>query len=254
MKTPLIVGNWKSNPMTLDKAKDLFVAVRKGVRSIKDVEVVVAPPFPFLQDINKLSPSGRIGIAAQDVFYEMGGAYTGEVSLSMLQSVGVRTVIVGHSERRALGETDEVVAKKIALTLKHKITTIVCVGERARDKKGDYLAFVEAQVKHVCGAVTKTQLKDLVIAYEPIWAIGTGETATAHDAHEMKLFIQKVIADTLGRPAVVKVRIIYGGSVKKHNAESLLKDGEVDGFLIGGASLQAEEFISITKTAQALNS
>lgn len=248
--TPLVVGNWKANPMTLDKAKELFVAIRKDARKIDDVEVVIAPPFPFLQTINKLSPSGRIGVGAQDVFWEMGGAYTGEVSLSMLQSVGVRYVIIGHSERRALGETDEEVAKKMEIALKHKLTTIVCVGEKKRDRKGDYLDMVRAQVKSLLGAVQSAQLKNLVIAYEPIWAIGTGKTATPQDAYEMKLFIQKVIADTLDRKAVGKIRILYGGSVKKHNAEELFNEGEVDGFLVGGASLLPQDFCEIAKATK----
>jgi len=246
----LVVGNWKANPMKIDQAKKLFIDIRKGVRSISEVETAIAPPFPFIETVNKFSPSGRIGIGAQDVFYEMGGAFTGEVSLSMLQSVGVRYVIIGHSERRTLGETNEAVAKKLALSLKHKLTTIVCVGEKERDSKGDYLNFVREQMVGILKATEKSQIKNLVIAYEPIWAIGTGKTATPEDAHEMKIFIQKVIADTLGRPAVSKIRIIYGGSVKKNNAEALLREGEVDGFLVGGASLVAEEFISIVKTAK----
>lgn len=247
--TPLVVGNWKANPLTIDKAKELFLGVRKGARTIKNVETVVAPPFPFLDATNKLSTTGRIGLGAQEVFYEQGGAYTGEVSLSMLQSVGVKYIIIGHSERRKMGVTDEVVAKKVELVLKHKLTAIVCVGEIKRDRNGDYLDFVRDEVKQICKAVTQSQLKNLVIAYEPIWAIGTGKTATPHDAYEMKLFIQKVITDTLGRAAVKKVRILYGGSVKKHNAEALLTEGEVDGFLVGGASLVPDDFISIIKTA-----
>lgn len=243
----LVVGNWKANPMTLDRAKKLFIDIRKNVRSIDEVETVVAAPFPYIEAMNKLSPSGRIGIGAQDVFYEMGGAFTGEVSLSMLQSIGVAYVIVGHSERRALGETNDDVAKKCMLPLKHKLTTIVCVGEKKRDNKGDYLNFVRQQVQSVLNAVEKNQLKNLVLAYEPIWAIGTGKTATPQDALEMKIFIQKVVSDTLGRAMVSKLRIIYGGSVKKHNAEALLKEGEVDGFLVGGASLVADEFSSIVK-------
>ena len=240
--------------MTIDKAKKLFIDIRKGVRNVGDVETVVAPPFPFIEAMNKLSPSGRIGIGAQDVFYEMGGSFTGEVSLSMLQSIGVKYVIVGHSERRALGETNDDVAKKVALPLKYKLTTIVCVGEQKRDSKGDYLHFVRQQVQSLLKAIEKNQIKNLVIAYEPIWAIGTGKTATPQDAQEMKIFIQKVISDTLGRGAVAKIRIIYGGSVKKHNAEDLLKDGEVDGFLVGGASLVADEFSSIVKTAKEFSS
>lgn len=246
----LVIGNWKANPMTIDRAKKLFIDIRKGVRDIGDVETVVAPPFPYLEAMNKLSPSGRMGIGAQDVFYEMGGAFTGEVSLSMLQSVGAKYVIIGHSERRALGETNESVAKKILLPLKHKLTTVVCVGEKKRDSKGDYLNFVREQIISSLKVVEKSSVKHLVIAYEPIWAIGTGKTATPQDAYEMKIFIQKVIADLLGRPAVAKVRILYGGSVKKHNAEALLTEGEVDGFLVGGASLVAEEFISIVKSAK----
>ncbi len=249
-KKILVVGNWKANPMTLDRAKKLFIDIRKGVRNVNDVETVVAPPYTFIEATNKLSPSGRIGIGAQDVFYEMGGAFTGEISLSMLQSIGVMYVIIGHSERRAFGETNEVVAKKVALSLKHKLTTIVCVGEKKRDSKGDYLNFVQEQVVSILKAIEKTHIKNLVIAYEPIWAIGTGKTATPQDAYEMKIFIQKVITDTLGRPAVSKIRIIYGGSVKNNNAEALLCEGEVDGFLVGGASLVADEFISIVKTAR----
>lgn len=247
--TPLVIGNWKANPTTIDRAKKLFIAVRKKARTFSDVEVVVAPPFPFLPDVNKLSPSGRICVGAQEVFQEMGGAYTGEVSLSMLQSVGVRYVIIGHSERRKMGVTDELVAKKVALVLKHKLTAVVCVGEIKRDKNGDYLDFVKAEVKQILKATEANQLKNLVIAYEPIWAIGTGKTASAQDAYEMKLFIQKVITDMLDRKAAAKVRVIYGGSVKKHNAQELLQDGMVDGFLIGGASLKAEDFCSIIKTA-----
>lgn len=248
--TPLVIGNWKANPLTLDKAKSLFVEIRKQARKVEDVEVVIAPPFPFLQPVNKLSPSGRIGLGAQDVFWEIGGAHTGEVSLSMLQSVGVRYVIIGHSERRAMGETDEDVQKKLALVLKHKLTAVVCVGEQSRDKNGEYLGFVEAQVKSLLKAVPKNQLKNLVIAYEPIWAIGTGKTATPQDAYEMKLFIQKVIADAVDRRAVAKVRVLYGGSVKKHNAQELMNEGEVDGFLVGGASLLPEDFNAIINSAK----
>ncbi len=247
---PLIIGNWKSNPTTLDRAKNTFVDIRKQARKAQDIEVIIAPPFPFLQDINKLSPSGRIGIGAQDVFYEMGGAYTGEVSLSMLQSVGVQSVIIGHSERRAMGETNEIVVKKMAIVLKHKLMAVVCVGEKKRDTKGAYLDIVAEQVRAICLGAQKNQLKNIVIAYEPIWAIGTGQVATPHDVLEMKLYIQKVVADTVGRPLVKKFRIIYGGSVKQHSAQALFSEGEVDGFLVGGASLVPAEFIGIITAVQ----
>ena len=247
---PLIIGNWKMNPATVDKAKRLFIDIRTAVKSNKTAEIVIAPPFPYLADANKLSPSGRIGIGAQDVFFEANGAYTGEVSLSMLRSVGVQYVIIGHSERRALGETDEDIYKDTAAVLKQKVTAVVCVGEKHRDSHGNYFSVVEAQLRAVLRGVQPNQLKNLVIAYEPIWAIGTGNTATAQDASEMKMFIQKIIADQFDRKAINKVRILYGGSVKKTNAETLLRGSGVDGFLIGGASLKAKEFASIVKTAE----
>ena len=245
----LVVGNWKMNPPTADKAKELFIGIRGEVRNQKSVSVVIAPPFPYLPEMNRLSPSGRIGIGAQDVFFETSGAYTGEVSIPMLRSVGVEHVIIGHSERRALGETDEDIYKDIAAVLKSGVTAIVCVGEKHRDSHGNYFGVVEAQLRSALRGVKDTQLKRLVIAYEPIWAIGTGQTATAEDAREMKLFIHKIIADRFGRKAIDKIRILYGGSVKKANAEELLSGSEVDGFLVGGASLKAKEFGGIVKIA-----
>lgn len=252
MKTvsPLIVGNWKLNPETLHDARDLFLAIRKRLpRQLGDVAVVVAPPFPFISELRRLAPSGRIALAAQTAFAEMKGAHTGEVSLPMLESVGVTTVILGHSERRAQGEQDAAINASARAALKRKLTTIVCVGELERDTEAGYFGVVEGQLIAALRDIPKTQLKDLVIAYEPVWAIGTGATATPEDAHEMKLFIQKVIVAHYGRPALKKVRIIYGGSVKPDNAAALLDAGAVDGFLIGGASLVATEFIDIIKTA-----
>lgn len=231
------------NPATLNKAKELFVEIRKKARNHKGaVEIAIAAPFPFLSDLNRLSPSGAIAIAAQDVFFEVAGAYTGEVSLSMLKSVGVTTVIVGHSERRALGETNEDIYRDTCASLENKMNTIVCVGEKKRDQKGDYFKTVEFQLRAALAGVTKQQLKRLVVAYEPVWAIGTGDTATAEDAHEMKLFIKKVLTKLFTRAGAEKVRVLYGGSVKPKNAKELYEQGNVDGFLVGGASLQAKDF------------
>ena len=247
----LVIGNWKMNPATLGRAQQLFLDIRKGLgRRKSSVKVVVAPPFPFISEMERLAPSKRIELAAQDMFFEATGAYTGEVSLPMLKSVGVSYVIVGHSERRARGETDEDIYHDVQMLLKHKTTAIICVGEKKRDQQGNYFGVVEAQLRAALRDVTSAQLKNVVIAYEPVWAIGTGDNATPEDAHEMKLFIQKLIADRFSRRAVDRVRIIYGGSVKKSNAEELLIGGAVDGFLIGGASLRASDFISIVNSAE----
>lgn len=249
-KHQLIVGNWKMNPTTLGRAQKLFLDIRKGIGHRKqNVDIVIAPPFPFISEMERLSPSGRIYLAAQDVFFETKGAYTGEVSISMLKSVGVGMVIIGHSERRALGETDKEIYQDVQTVLKSKTTAIICVGEKERDSHGNYFGVVEAQLRAALRDVKPTNLKHIVIAYEPVWAIGTGKNATSEDAAEMKLFIQKILTDRFSRAGAKRVRILYGGSVNKNNAEALLAGGDMDGFLVGGASLKAAEFVEIVRTA-----
>jgi len=249
--TPLIVGNWKMNPATLGKARKLFLDTRKAIGRKKLVcQIAVAPPFPFLSEMERLSPSKRIELTAQDVFFESIGAHTGEVSIPMLKSVGVTSVIIGHSERRAAGDTDQEIYKDIQSVIKTGVTAIVCVGEKVRDAHGDYFGSVEAQLRSALRDIPKTKLSQLVIAYEPVWAIGTGKHASPEDVHEMKLFIQKIIVGQFGRNAIKKIRILYGGSVKKGNAQELLEIGKVDGFLIGGASLKPKEFAEIIHTAE----
>ncbi|MEX0931032.1 MAG: triose-phosphate isomerase [Candidatus Paceibacterota bacterium] len=247
----LIVGNWKMNPPTMGNARKLFLDIRERVsKRATNVQVAVAPPLPFILELSKLSPTGRIQLGAQDVSFEDGGAYTGEVSLQMVKSVGVTFVIVGHSERRKMGETDIVIQKKTSLVLKQKMQAILCVGESSRDKAGSYFGVVEEQLRIALQDVSNTQVRNLVIAYEPIWAIGTGKTPTPADVYEMKLFIQKVLADRFDRSVVKKVAILYGGSVDTKNAEPLLIEGQVDGFLIGGASLRTSDFTKIIDTAK----
>lgn len=246
--TPIVIGNWKANPLTKQQADALLAELKKRVKPTT-TEVVIAPPAPLITNAAKVTNAKKWFLGAQNILEETGGAYTGEISLSMLVSLGVSHVIVGHSERRARGETDEQVAKKVSLITKQRQHAIVCVGESERDKRGDYFDAIKAQVLAICTAVTPATLKYLTIAYEPIWAIGTGKNATPHDALEMKLFIQKILTDKLGRAAAKKVRILYGGSVKAANAEALFNEGEVDGFLVGGASLLAEEFAAIVKAA-----
>lgn len=246
----LIVGNWKMNPSTLGNARKLFLDVRERMgKRAADVQVVVAPPVPYIGVFRELSPTGRIALGAQDVSREEAGAHTGEMGASMLKSVGVSHVIVGHSERRAAGETEEQIAAKLQQVLGAKLTAILCVGETKRDKQGAYFTTVETQLTAALQGVATSAAKHLVVAYEPVWAIGTGNDPEPEQVEEMKLFIQKVLADRFGRAVIAKVRILYGGSVTPKNAEALLVEGKVDGLLIGGASLRARDFTEIIHIA-----
>lgn len=250
-KPLLIAGNWKMNPATLGIARKLFLDIRNRLKGqSKMVDVVIAPPLPFISELEQLAPSKRIELAAQDVFFEKAGAHTGEVSVSMLKSVGVAYVIIGHSEMRARGESDHDIMAATQAVVAANVTAIVCVGEETRDTHGNHFTHVEAQLHAALSGFKKSKLSRLVIAYEPVWAIGTGKTATPEDVEEMKLFIQKVLADHFGRAAAGKIRVLYGGSVNKKNAKQLLEESAVDGFLIGGASLRPAEFVEIVKLSQ----
>lgn len=247
-KVPLIVGNWKMHPQSLTAAKKLYREIKKELGRPQHVRIGIAPPSIYLAELSKLTNGKTIALAAQNVHWEKLGASTGEISLPMLQSIDVTQVILGHSERRAMGETDAVINKKVTACLKAGMTTILCVGEQKRDRNGSYFTFVENQVRKAVAGIPRTKLDNLTIAYEPIWAIGTGDTATAQDAQEMRLFIQKVLTNIYERNIARKVCILYGGSVNSKNAEELYVDGAVDGFLVGGASLRAAEFGSIVKS------
>lgn len=248
---PLVIGNWKMNPQTLEKAETLFVQCKKAMSSTGATVVSIAPPTIFIVPLKKLSQKSRVSMGAQDVFYEQAGAFTGMTALSMLKSVEVAYVIVGHSERRALKESNEVVALKAQAVLASGLIAVVCIGEKKRDAQGDYFGFVEDQLKAVIKNIPKSQVGRLVFAYEPVWAIGTGKHATSEDVQEMKLFIQKILADHFGRNLVNKMRILYGGSVTADNAAELLETGKADGFLVGGSSLKPLEFATIIKIADA---
>ena len=185
-------------------------------------------------------------LGAQNASPYAEGAHTGEQSVGQLKNAGATFVIIGHSERRAAGETDKNVAAKLQAVLAGKLTPIVCVGEQKRDRNGDFFKLVEGQIKSFAKDLTPAQLKKVVIAYEPIWAIGTGKTATADDVKEMQLFIEKVLTKLHDRKIAQSVRLLYGGSVKPHNAAELHEVGGMNGFLVGGASLKAKDFIAIT--------
>ncbi|MFM2381799.1 MAG: hypothetical protein RLZZ76_566 [Candidatus Parcubacteria bacterium] len=245
---PLVVGNWKMNPVSTSLSQSLAKDIVRSIgKKVSQVQVAICPPTLFTAVVGKQLEKSVLALGAQDVSADIQGAHTGEVSTAMLKILGVTYVIVGHSERRAQGESDALVAKKVTASLKAGFTTIVCIGEKARDGHGHYFNEVESQLKSVLAHVPKSQLGKLVIAYEPVWAIGTGKTASVEDVHEMKLFIQKGIAEVHERSAIAKVRIIYGGSVNKDNAESLTKESGMNGFLVGGASLKPAEFAEIVR-------
>ena len=245
----LIIANWKMNPNTLREAKVLYGVIRTKANRMQNVQSVVCPPFVFISELQKISKGQRLILGAQDVFYEKSGAYTGEISASMLYDVGARYVIVGHSERRALGESDEFIAKKVQSILKGKMKAVLCVGEKKRDE-GDYLHFLRKQVTDSLAGVSKHSLKNLIIAYEPIWAIGKGAIPDkAEDAEETILFIKKVLIEKFGKKDAGLVPVLYGGSVGIKNTESFLEMGGIDGLLIGRASLDVKQFGEILQQA-----
>ena len=243
---PLIVGNWKLNPSKEKDAIALVSGIQKGIKKL-DAAIAIAPPFIYLAAVKKKLGKSNVALAAQDVSSEIMGPFTGEVSAMQLKDSGVSHVIIGHSERRAMGESDALVNQKITQALKNNIVPIVCIGEKERDESGKFFSFVENQIRAICGVLSATQIKKVIIAYEPIWAIGTGKTATEDDVKEMQLFILTVLTKLYDKATAKKVQLLYGGSVKPQNAVSLHKHGGMDGFLVGGASLKANDFVEIIK-------
>lgn len=249
----LVVANWKMHPGTCTDAKRLFLEIKRQAARRVRVETVVAAPSIYISELAKLAARSPIRLGAQNVFWEKEGAYTGEVSAAQLASVGVTHVIVGHSERRALGERDEQVARKVVAALKGKLVVVLCVGESERDATGGYLSVVESQLRIALAGVPKTALRQLSIAYEPVWAIsagdGRGKTATPGDVQEMTIFIRKILTSLYTRPSAERVPVLYGGSVNEDNAAGLMEESMIDGFLVGGASLKPHAFAAILTAA-----
>ena len=248
MRKFFIAGNWKMNK-TYDEAVQLAQAVQQRAVNEKKINIGVFVPAPYLRDLAMASPDLIVG--AQNLHWENSGAFTGEISSPMLRSVGVSWTLIGHSERRALfGETDDEVNKKAIAALKHCISPIVCVGETLEEReKGITLDIIGRQVKEAFYTIPADMAETMTLAYEPVWAIGTGKTATPDDAEEVHAFIRMTLASLYSAEVSEKIRILYGGSVKPSNAESLLKMADIDGALIGGASLNKDDFISICDTA-----
>jgi triosephosphate isomerase len=251
-KKQLIVGNWKMNPWKAEDARKIFDGVKKEAGKLSRVQTVMCPPFVFLSDLSKKISGHRVALGAQDVFYEMEGAYTGEVSPLMLASAGAKYAIIGHSERRAVGETNETVNKKMLAATKMGLTAVLCVGEKERDAEGKYFQFIKDQIETAFLKVQKRSLANVAIAYEPVWAIGANATGVIAppDLLEMNIFLRKVLSDAFDRTSAALIPLIYGGSVDEKNAEGFLKYGEADGLLVGRASLDPKKFITILKIAE----
>lgn len=242
----LIVGNWKMNPVSADEAKRIFSKIRKTSFKLKNTDVVICPPFSYISLFSKANKSNFF-LGSQNAHHEVSGALTGEVSYSMLYQLGVRYVIVGHSERRKLGENDELINKKVKAIINGGMQAILCIGESTRDINGDYLDFIKNQIYSGLKDVSKKQLSQIIVAYEPIWAIGALQAMNERDIVETSIYIRKVLKDCFGS-YFNDVRIIYGGSVDKLNASTILKEGGVSGLLIGRQSLSALDFSEILKS------
>lgn len=250
MRTPLIAGNWKMFK-TNSEAVEMVRELCGLVSGIEGVEVAVCPPFTAIADVARAIAEGGadIAVGAQDVYPEKEGAFTGEISPPMLAALGVRYVIVGHSERREIiGESDAFVAAKVRAVLDGGMIPILCVGETLEEREaGGAATKVERQLADDLGEISGEELSRMVVAYEPIWAIGTGKTATPQDAQEMTSLIRKRLAESHGEGAARGLRVLYGGSVKPDNISELMAMPDIDGALVGGASLKAADFSAIVR-------
>lgn len=245
MRKPIIAGNWKMNNNIEESLK--LVEEIKAITLNKDVEAVLCVPFTDLKDVKKAIKNTDIKLAAQNMHWEENGAYTGEISPNMLNELGVDYVLIGHSERRQyFNETDETVNKKVISALVHDILPIICVGETLEERESNReKQIVKDQVTKALKDVDKNAIGKIVIAYEPIWAIGTGKTASSDQANEIIGFIREIIGDIYSQTEKQIIRIQYGGSVKPDNVAELMGKSDIDGALVGGASLKAEDFAKL---------
>lgn len=248
VRKKVIAGNWKMNKNMQEAEQFMEEAINK-IQASNRSEAIVCAPFPYLTKLVDKVKGSHVHIAAQTMHYEVSGAYTGEVSPAMLQDIGVSHVIIGHSERREYyNETDETVNKKVHAAFKHSLIPIVCVGETLEQREAnETLSHIENQVKVALKDVSSEQISQTIIAYEPIWAIGTGKTASSEDANEVCAHIRQVVGRLYSNDVAEKVVIQYGGSVKPDNIDELLATSDIDGALVGGASLEVDSFVKLVQ-------
>ena len=254
----LIVANWKMNPVDFTEAEILFKAIKKQTVKIENVEIVICPPFIWLPLLKKLiilrrrhspmSPSNRINLGAQNCFWKDKGAYTGEISPKMLKNIGCNFVILGHSERREfLSETNRIVNKKIQAALKNRLKPIVCIGEKERNANDFNFEEIKNQILESFKGIKKASIQDIIIAYEPVWAIGSRQIPAENDIMKAVILIRRLFTEMYNQKTAQKLKILYGGSVNSRNAGNFISSSGINGFLIGKASLNAGEFVRIVK-------
>jgi triosephosphate isomerase len=252
MKKKIIVGNWKMNPTNLLDAKKIVSSVNKLSTKLNNTDVVLCPPFIYLPKLVSNKKNSNVSFGAQNSYSEERGSYTGEISPTMLKEFGTKYVIIGHSERRTMGETDEMVSKKIALAIDTGLKPILCVGESEHDSHGVYLDTLKNQIKMSLQKVQKKYISELIIAYEPIWAIGAKEPMSTSVINEMVIFVKKVVSDMYGHENGISIPVLYGGSVSFRNAADIVSNGGVNGLLVGRESINPEGFVELLKAVDAI--
>ena len=251
MRKQIVAGNWKMNK-NIQESVQLASEVVEGVKNLEleNTRVIVSPTFVNLNEVVKVTENSAVEVAAQNMHQAKSGAFTGEISGEMLTSLGLKTVILGHSERREyFGETDELLAEKVDAALANELEVIFCFGELLEERKSaNHFNVVESQIKNALFHLEAEQWSSIVLAYEPVWAIGTGETASADQAQEMHAFIRKIVSEQYSEEVAQNVSILYGGSVKPANAKEIFGKEDVDGGLIGGAALNAADFLALVQS------
>jgi triosephosphate isomerase len=252
MRTPLVIGNWKMHGLQAE-ARALAAGIRDGLKRKVATTVALCPPYTALAAVGETLAGTLVALGAQNCHHEPSGAHTGEISVPMLAELGCRYILVGHSERRKeIGETDEQINRKVHAVLAHGLTPVLCVGETGEERRqGLTFPTVEGQLRAGLAGIVPDAVAKVVLAYEPVWAIGTGVNATPAQAAEVHGYLRGLVSELSTKETALKVSILYGGSVKADNAASLLGEPEIDGALVGGASLKAAEFIAIVKQAAA---
>jgi len=235
------------NPLSIADARRLFLAAKNATERLKKFQIVIAPPSLFLRDLVKGYRGKKMRFAVQNIHHERKGSFTGEISAPMARDMGASYAIVGHAERRALGEKNSEVGQKVKLVIAEGMKAVLCVGENERDHFGEYLSFVNEQLRGGLEHVTKKHLKNLIIAYEPVWAIGASESMKPRQMHEMAIFIRKFLNEKYGSVAM-NVPILYGGSVDAENAAEMIVEGDVQGLLVGRASISTQKFTELLRS------
>lgn len=247
----LIIANWKMNPATAKEAKKLFEETKRIAGFSKGLSVIVAPPSIFLREVCALLRGGKVGLAAQNLNAEAQGSFTGEISIPQARDAKVSHVLIGHAERRAMGETNEDTRAKVAAALAAKLTPVLCIGEKTRTSHGEHFAYVKEQLRVGLMDVAPAKISKIIIAYEPVWAIGAKEAMHPSQMHEMSIFIRKMIVEKFG-DAGMNITILYGGSIDAKSAPAMMQGGDVKGLLVGRVSIDAKAFTELLRTLSAI--